>query len=287
MYWKRDKEPCKIHATCSIHMACGLVGLTILDPNFCIVGVHKTPKGASRYVLRETLRSVAEAGILSMANDQNLWPQSLLTVDDVNTNMERLMQASRVPSAFMLMKWKTVGTENDWKRRLFISHALHPLRRFSKEIGRCLTVLLKELHCAFPFWGTPSVRGVRDIWSHLHRAPPRDLTYWERDIDNAYWNLDKEAVEAAVKQAALLVRKHQNMRGDFMFAIAKGSLLLLDRIGTATGKNYRVFSLEQVTHFVHWDLHANTLFAVWGVVLQQSECGVPIGGFISAQLMCL
>ena len=72
-----------------------------------------------------------------------------------------------------------------------------------------------------------------------------------------------------------------------MFAIAKGSLSLLDRIGTATGKNYRVFSLEQVTRFVHWDLHANTLFAVWGVVLLQSERGVPMGGFISAQLMCL
>ena len=189
-------------------MACGLAELTVLDPNFRIIGVQKTPKGASRYVLRETLCSAAEAGILSMANDHNLWPKSLLTVDDVNTNMERLMQASRAPSAFMPMKWKTVESENDWKRRLLISHALHPLCRFSKQIGRCFTVLLKELHCAFPFWGTPSKRGVHDIWSHLHRVPPHDLTYWERDIDNAYWNLDKGAVEAAVKLACVQTSPH-------------------------------------------------------------------------------
>ena len=54
-----------------------------------------------------------------------------------------------------------------------------------------------------------------------HCFPPHHTTFWERDLDNAYWNLDKLQVEAAIKHAAFLVRKHRGMRGNFFFAIAK------------------------------------------------------------------
>ena len=40
------------------------------------------------------------------------------------------------------------------------------------------TVLLKELHCAFPVWVTHSMTGC--------------ATYWEHDIDNSYWKLDNK-----------------------------------------------------------------------------------------------
>ena len=83
-------------------------------------------------------------------------------------------------------------------------------------------------------------------------------------------------------RAALLVPKHQGMRRDFIFSIAKGPLKLLDRAGTATGKNYRILSLKEVTDFVHWDLHEKRWFAIWGVVLQQVKEGLPISGYISA-----
>ena len=66
------------------------------------------------------------------------------------------------------------------------------------------------------------------------------------------------------------------MRGGFHFAIAKGSIRLLDRIDTATGKHFRTYTLQEVTDFVNWDLHHNMLFAVWGVVLEQGKRGVPI-----------
>ena len=170
---------------------------------------------------------------------------------------------------------------------ILITHAGHPLRRISKQIGRCLTVLLKELHCAFAFSGTPSTTGVRDIWPHLQRAPPHEVAFWERDIDNAYWELNKRAVALAVTKAAALVRLHRNMRGGFHVAIAKGSMRLLDRIGTATGRHFRTYTLQEVTYFVNWDLHYNTLFAVWGIVLEQGKRGVPIGGYIIARLMCI
>ena len=92
------------------------------------------------------------------------------------------------------MKWKTTEATNDYKFRLLISHALHPLRRLSKAVGRCLTQLLKELHTAFPCWGTPTMQCVRDVWTHVHHAPPQLVRLWERDVDNAYWELNKEQV---------------------------------------------------------------------------------------------
>ena len=276
-----------MHATCSIHMQQCLAELTILDPNFRIVGVQTQSKGASRYIICETLKTAAAAGILQLANDKGLWPKSLLTMSDIDAHLEHLCDTVRAPCAFMFMKWKTQETQNDWCKRLLITHAQHPLRRFSKQMGRCLTVLLKESHCAFPFWRTPSMTNVRDIWATLQRAPPGGVQFWERNIDNAYWNLDKAAVQAAITRAAQLVRKHRGMRGEFLFSIAKGSLKKLDRIGSATDRNFRVFTLQNVKDFVEWDLFQSTLFTIWGVVLQQAKQGVPIGGYISAQLMCI
>ena len=71
------------------------------------------------------------------------------------------------------------------------------------------------------------------------------------------------------------------------FSIAKGGCKPLDRLGDRTMRNYRVLTLEDFVMFVDWDLNQNTLFEVWGVVLHQAKRGVPIGGFLSAQLMCL
>ena len=39
--------------------------------------------------------------------------------------------------------------------------------------------------------------------------------------------------------------------------------------------------------FLHCWLFSLTFFEVWGVALRQAKRGVPIGGFLSAQLMCL
>ena len=46
-------------------------------------------------------------------------------------------------------------------------------------------------------------------------------------------------------------------------------------------------TLAEVTDFVSWDIHENNWFQVWGVVMRQQETGVLIGGFLSAQLMCI
>ena len=154
-------------------------------------------------------------------------------------------------------------------------------------MGRALSLLLKELHIAHPVWGTPSLMGIRDFMVLTPKWYVQRTELAERDIDNAYWELPKDGVLDAVKQAAQRVQKHRGMRGSFHFSIAKGGERLLDRIGCATERHFRVIPLCDLVKFVHWDLHENTLFEWQGWVLNQNIKGVPIGGYLSAQLMCI
>ena len=233
--------------------------------------------------MRETLLSAARKGILSIAHGVGLWPKSLLREERILAGLPKLCSSCAAPSAFHLLKWKS----DESVGRLAITHAGHPLRRISRQIGRCLTLLLKELHIACPFWGSPSMLGVKDMWNHLHTNPPRFMHVWERDIDNAYWNLNKKKVANAVHKAAATVKSHRRMHNTFCFSIAKGGLCMLDRVGHAADRNFRVFTIENVLQFVDWDLEDNPLFALWGVVMKQAKRGVPIGGYPSAQLMCI
>ena len=75
--------------------------------------------------------------------------------------------------------------------------------------------------------------------------------------------------------------------GQFYFSVAKGGLKSLDRIGKASENSFRTVTLKEITDFVDWDIHENNWFQVWGIVMRQQEKGVPIGGFLSAQLMCI
>jgi len=166
--------------------------------------------------------------------------------------------------------------------RLVISHSKHFLKKFSRLIGRSLSLLLRELHFSYPAWGTPSLLGVRDFVGLVAKWFQGKTVLAERDIDNAYWELPKEGVYDSVKQAAQLVRTHRGMRGNFFFSIARGGERSLDRIGKAADRGFRAVPMEDVLKFVRWDLDHNTLFEMHGWVLNQNIKGVPIGGFLSA-----
>ena len=62
--------------------------------------------------------------------------------------------------------------------------------------------------------------GVRDAHLYIKRHSPASLGFWERDIDNAYWELDKEKILWAVKYVANEVPKFRRIRGHFHFSIA-------------------------------------------------------------------
>ena len=55
---------------------------------------------------------------------------------------------------------------------------------------------------------------------HTHE-PPRFLHAWERNIDNAYWNLDKRKVADAVRKAADTVGAHHRIHNTFTFFVVK------------------------------------------------------------------
>ena len=48
-----------------------------------------------------------------------------------------------------------------------------------------------------------------------------------------------------------------------------------------------IYTIQNVLDFVNWDLNDNTLFTLCGIVMRQAKKGVPIGGYLSAQLMCI
>ena len=101
------------------------------------------------------------------------------------------------------------------------------------------------------------------------------------------WELPKEGLYDSVKKASRLVRAHRGMGGNFFLSIAKGGERSLDRIGKAADRGFRAVPLEDVLKFVRWDLDHNTLFEMDGWALNQNIKGVPIGGFLRAQLMCI
>ena len=61
----------------------------------------------------------------------------------------------------------------------------------------------------------------------------------------------------------------------------------MDHIGKASGKLHRTIDIDDVLKFVKWDVGYNKEFTVGCVTLSQGEKGVPIGGFLSAQLCVL
>ena len=144
-----DKEPCKVQATCSVHMQRQLAYLTVTDPNFHIIGVQTEAQGARAYVIRETLMSAARKGILGLASDLGLWPKSLLTEEGIRAGLPTLCSSCAAPSAFHLLKWKTAEEQCDWRFRLAIVHTCWPPLEALLQADRTLPycVVERTAHC--------------------------------------------------------------------------------------------------------------------------------------------
>ena len=80
------------------------------------------------------------------------------------------------------------------------------------------------------------------------------------------------------------VRRGRKVRGDLWFSIAKGGDKTLDHIGKRSESKHRTVNLKDVLEFVKWDVFHNTEFVFGSVVLAQGDKGVPVGGFLAAQL---
>ena len=88
------------------------------------------------------------------------------------------------PSIFSPPKTKSDEANNVFKFRNVISHASHPVKPLSKLVGRCLSLLVRELAIVDPIFSIPSMLGVRDIFFAAKSAqkswhPPMNM---EMDI---------------------------------------------------------------------------------------------------------
>ena len=195
---------------------------------------------------------------------------------------------------FYVPKVKSDEIKNIFKWRNMISQALHPLRRFSKLVGRCLSLLVKGINIFSPYFSLPAMIGVRDMFSVSSRArwttlPTQQL---EMDIDNCFWNLDKEGVLKAVGYIAERVRRGRKVQGDFWFSIVKGGDKTLDHYGKGSEKKHRTVNVGHVLKFVKWDVFHDTEFVFGSVVLaQRAKASRLLGcffyGFLPAQLCVL
>ena len=87
-------------------------------------------------------------------------------------------------------------------------------------------------------------------------------------MDNAFWELSKEKILHGIITTPKVVKKYRKIRG-FWLSISKRGLKSLDRVGKASGRDFRLVTLEEVINFVHWDVNFNNLFVIWGTVLKQ------------------
>ena len=71
---------------------------------------------------------------------------------------------------------------------------------------------------------------------------------------------------------------------DVCFAVAKGGLKELDHLGRSTSKDFHNLSADEVLRYTDFELFYNTLFVLGPLVMCQGGKGVPIGGFLSAQI---
>ena len=132
-------------------------------------------------------------------------------------------------------------------------------------------------------WGFQRLQGVRDQLRCLGRygLPQNKCSFLEQNMEDMFWKIPKNEVFKSITWACNTLRKRHTT---LFFALAKGGLKHLDRLGKASASAYFVLDEEQLLRYVKFDVMYNNLFCLGPLILQQGSNGVPIGGFISAQI---
>ena len=210
-----DKKPTDMYAICSAIHEWHMSQVTVLISPFSLVSV-------------ETRKSGAQHGILEMKVRNNVHYSSLkkasLSLEKRNaTVVEELMTKTlwgRAPSAFQLLKWKSSKADNDaFRVSDFTFHAFFEL--FHPPHGKTFVFAPQRVaHCTTHV-GTPSLMGIREFLVLTGKWFMHHTELAECDIDNAYWELPKDGVLDAIKQAAQRVLEHRGMRGSFQFSMLR------------------------------------------------------------------
>ena len=141
-----------------------------------------------------------------------------------------------------------------------------------REVGRCRHTL-----------SMPTMRGTRDMLASLVRQTPRweHSSHGEVDMDDQYWSIQRTQVKQAFEWclSRLMIARHGH--GIFEFALSRLHKNL-DRLGHAADDSFDIVDENDLRSFPHWDLDYNTRLVLGPLILEQSEIGVAIGGFLSS-----
>ena len=108
-------------------------------------------------------------------------------------------------------------------------------------------------------------------------------------MDDQYWAISSAQVKQAFEWGLSRLSNARHGHGPFDFSIS-ALHKHLDRIGHATDHTFHIITESEVRSFLHWDLDHNTFLMVAHLILEQSEYGVAIGGFLSsweAEIWCM
>ena len=191
----------------------------------------------------------------------------------------------RPPSSLTILKWKSnENIEDGLKYRDVITFCGVAFKKWAQLIGRALQVLVNHVPTKIDTMALPNMLGVRDMVFVGRRLSPlcRNASFREMDIDDMFWNLDKEEVVEAI-EGSIGIMLRGKRETNLWFSIHKSGERSLDRLGKSSCEDFFCFESTAVVKYVKWDLFNNTLFCVGPLVMAQGKRGVPIGGFISAQ----
>ena len=297
-FW--DKQPTKVSAQCFKLNEFQCLDNILTGKKCRILGFAPSPYLAQAHGLYLLVSSAQQAGVTKDAKCHNQLPAAYASPSSFQEMLMHTVHSEAPlphgpPSVYSTLKWKadelsatTLGEGLKWRE--IVTFIGHPLETWGKRMGRCLKLLVEAAAEAVPGLGTPLLLNVRDAFLALVRQNPD----WsctlpdEADMDDQYWNIPRGEVEDALEWALSLVKKHVCCE-HVWFSLGKLDKRL-DRVGKACGPYHTVISQEELTRYVKWDIHHNTVLTLGCLLLQQTNIGMAIGGFLSshaAELWCL
>ena len=191
------------------------------------------------------------------------------------------------PSFFNMLKWKSDELcvhARELKWRGLISCRRNVFMVWGKLIGRVQQQLIVCIVTLEPTYSFQQLMGVLDQVRAILRlgGPTAGTRFLEQDMQNIFWEIPNLEAMECVRWVISLV--HPNREPDAsMFAVCKRGLKHLDWVGTRSS-SLSCISGAEVLCYIAFGLFDDGLFCCGPFVLPQGDKGVPIGGFLSAQL---